>query len=88
MRDVIAESLSVPNAQRALKDADKWKPKILHPRRWEKRPHHVFVEMVIAYIVGRIEACHRRSKQAHNASLASVGGSPSQITIGEFACIL
>ncbi|KAK3142300.1 hypothetical protein QOZ80_4BG0344810 [Eleusine coracana subsp. coracana] len=33
MRDVIAESLSVANAQRALKDADKWKPKALHPRR-------------------------------------------------------
>ncbi|TVU15604.1 hypothetical protein EJB05_39134, partial [Eragrostis curvula] len=33
MRDVMVESLSVANAQRALSDADKWKPKSLHPRR-------------------------------------------------------
>ncbi|CAD6263353.1 unnamed protein product [Miscanthus lutarioriparius] len=33
MRDVIFESLSVVNAQRAMSDADKWKPRTLHPRR-------------------------------------------------------
>ncbi|KAJ1271513.1 hypothetical protein BS78_06G133100 [Paspalum vaginatum] len=37
MRDVILESLSAANAQRALSDADKWKPRAVHPqkvRRW------------------------------------------------------
>ncbi|CAL5031475.1 unnamed protein product [Urochloa decumbens] len=33
MRDVILESLSAANVQRALSDADKWKPRALHPRR-------------------------------------------------------
>ncbi|RCV34102.1 hypothetical protein SETIT_7G136000v2 [Setaria italica] len=33
MRDVILESLSAVNSQRALSDADKWKPRALHPRR-------------------------------------------------------
>nr|CAB3487375.1 unnamed protein product [Digitaria exilis] len=32
MRDVILESLNAGNAQRALADADKWKPRALHPR--------------------------------------------------------
>jgi hypothetical protein len=33
MRDVILESLSAASTQRALSDADKWKPRALHPRR-------------------------------------------------------
>jgi len=33
MRDVILESLSAANTQLALSDADKWKPRALHPRR-------------------------------------------------------
>ncbi|CAN6228521.1 unnamed protein product [Urochloa humidicola] len=32
MRDVILESLSAASVQRALSDADKWKPRALHPR--------------------------------------------------------
>ncbi|PUZ47622.1 hypothetical protein GQ55_7G181000 [Panicum hallii var. hallii] len=32
MRDVILESLSAASTQRALSDADKWKPRALHPR--------------------------------------------------------
>uniref|UniRef100_A0A0E0KRV5 Sel1 repeat family protein n=1 Tax=Oryza punctata TaxID=4537 RepID=A0A0E0KRV5_ORYPU len=33
MRDVILESLSLVNAQRALSDADKWRPRALYTRR-------------------------------------------------------
>lgn len=32
MRDVILESFSVVNVQHAMSDADKWKPRTLHPR--------------------------------------------------------
>jgi hypothetical protein len=59
MRDVIAESLSALNAQRVLKDDDKWKSKILHPKRseraclvgWMKRDKEGWNGVILVFMV-------------------------------------
>jgi hypothetical protein len=59
MRDVFAESLSAPNAQRVLKDDDKWKSKILHPKRseraclvgWMKRDKEGWNGVILVFMV-------------------------------------
>ena len=67
MRDVILESLSAANTQLALSDADKWKPRALHPRRWGDGPHqninNYIIQMAIAYVI-----------RNQNWSMARMGG--------------